>query len=132
MKFFRRFAPDLELNDKCNHDWEEVDYWYWDDIIKEVVQIPEVTDNVLGYGYMSFTYKGHSFWGRKPEFMRTEYPKQKVCLKCGECYNGVQEAIDKFRKWVDCWAKCKQDESDRKNLAKKMWKEGCHDASKHD
>lgn len=122
MKFFRRFAPEKALKVKCNHDWEEVSYWTWGDIIKEVVSSDDVFDR-RNYEYMSFKYKGHEFWGRRPEFVCTERPKQKVCLKCGECHNGVADAIAKFQKWIDCWAKGEQDAIDRKELAKKMWKQ---------
>lgn len=125
MGIMKRFAPEKAL--ACKHDWEEVDSYSWTEIFNDMVTKDYTThDANWGYNYLEFTYRDFNYFGRKPEFMRTEMPKQRVCLLCGKCDNQVKEARAKIMKWLNAWADSKQERIDRKKLAKKMWSErGC-------
>lgn len=116
-----------KTNGVCVHDWEQVDSYSWKELLNEVVQ--ETYNSTLGYNYLDFTYRGFAYWGRQPEFMKTEMPKQKVCLKCGQCFNGAKEGRRKILTWLNGWADAQQEKVERHALAKKLWNDrGCDHA----
>ena len=82
--------------DKCNHDWE---------IINEYL----FYYSVLNRTYHSFTFEADVHYN---PLIRVVIDK--VCLKCGECYNGFKIMKEHNK------AKEK-----RKELAEKLWKDGC-------
>jgi hypothetical protein len=105
---------------KCNHDWENVA----SSLYPERKMKP-----YLPHGWdVEFSNAGHPCLLHNGEragntFATAEWVHKKVCLKCGECIDEMEEWTAKRVAKALLWeADCKADRK-RKNMAKAMWNE---------
>ena len=117
MKWFTKKEIDITLpQEECDHDWEVVGhsdyygcYWKFSGVIDEIITKEEynkIKDND-DYGY----YK--------------KLPN-KVCLKCGECYDGDKIAQEWLQNKKIEEEQRGKERQQRKELAIKMW-ENCNE-----
>jgi hypothetical protein len=108
----------------CNHDWEEV--YSTASPIKNIA--PYLPDDIKLKTTVS-TYRDFYEFLLNGERVYTEFESytgwidQKVCLKCGECSDGMQKFADKIVTDIRSNAASFRKSRKRKNLAKSMWNE---------
>lgn len=121
LRFLRRiWCPERHNDNKieeenCYHDWEVVERRdnYWIDRWKSYY-ISEQDPNKRNGQYF-YLDRTQTIYGHKRYFKAV----RRVCLLCGEC----QDEIGLIEKK-------ESEKEERKELAKKMWKNGCKSAEK--
>ena len=117
---------------KCKHDWEKVGprinenqirHHLVYDILKLTCDSPDI-HYLSGYG--EFVYKHASFTPH-------DNVQNRVCLSCGECYDGLQSEVGRFKMWLKETeikeAQRKEAENEalkRKGTAYQIWKDSCN------
>jgi len=141
MKLFKDFLKklsstklsDIDCLDKCEHDWEVVDYIDWEDVAKEVskregIQYEEERNNLLRaniLGRGDYIWVGGHLITVSSSFGYKKSIHNKVCLDCGKCYSGFEMAVN----WLQRQYGKKEKDSiigrKRAEMAKKLWEETC-------
>ena len=111
-----------------DHDWEVIKNIRVKDLLKLVVERLMLNINfcsVLSYtNRYIFTLEGMQICLGKQYDL-----EQKVCLRCGECVDGIQQMVDiavsKYKDEVKRLAEKDRLHESRQKLAKKLWKENC-------
>ena len=100
--------------DGCDHDWE---------VVKET------------YAYYKWFYGNQNVnksETNKPFFSihnHRVYPKNKVCLKCGECDKQIERWENRYKEQQRKEANDKKEKRRRKAWAKQLWEDGCKNGS---
>jgi hypothetical protein len=110
--------------EECGHDWEVVsegEYYAVYHSFSLYSRLKEYTKDVSYY-----IDKEHCAEERGDIYNYYWMTmKNKVCLKCGECYDGDKIAEEWIKEQEEAKKKSKQEKIQRKELAKKIWEEKC-------
>lgn len=115
----------------CQHDWETVKYYTWDEVCAEVAKHERLPKEKVfvhkrfSMSYIKFTVGDAWVYLGEPWSSSDSVPEDEVCLRCGTCRSNFQDRVMSIRKGYAKACNTASIAIHRKNLAKKLWEENC-------